>query len=350
MGLAVAPGQAAELDRVAPLTTSSRRSADRAGAGGPVSVRRPRRETGSGTSTGSGRRWRTTRPSVRSWSRSTTRSGPTSSARWRCACWYPSCPRHRCTGCWRARAHAGRPRPANRRSTGSSDRASPASCDWSRSTRSRSCQLCDLVTGPVPDATVMPGHAMWWEPLPRRAVARRPCWRPARSSPGTASPRSSGTSPVQLPRRGRAAAARPVRRGPGACCRRAPSSRVRSPSTRPAPLSATPPSDLYPAAEEAVAAGILIERGRAAGLRPRPAARGDLQQSWSGPVRAAMHRAAADVVRAEGRSTVEVADHLTQRRQTGDREAVDGAARGGRRAGRPGPGHRRRPHRCGRWT
>jgi DNA-binding CsgD family transcriptional regulator/tetratricopeptide (TPR) repeat protein len=88
-----------------------------------------------------------------------------------------------------------------------------------------------------------------------------------------------------------------------------------------APLVGAPPSVLYGAAEEAVAAGILAERD-ARLVFAHDLLREAIYNNVAGPVRATMHRAAADVVRAEGRSTVEVAEHLTHTAQAGDREAV----------------------------
>jgi ATP/maltotriose-dependent transcriptional regulator MalT len=81
------------------------------------------------------------------------------------------------------------------------------------------------------------------------------------------------------------------------------------------------PAGLYPAAEEAVAAGILVER-QARMAFAHDLLREAIYNNLSGPVRATMHRAAADVVRVEGRSPVEMAEHLTRSGQIGDREAV----------------------------
>jgi len=88
-----------------------------------------------------------------------------------------------------------------------------------------------------------------------------------------------------------------------------------------APIVGAPPSDLYPAAEEAVAAGILVERDSRLDF-VHDLLREVIYNNMSGPVRARMHRAAAEVVRAEGRSPVEAAEHLTRGGQAFDREAV----------------------------
>jgi DNA-binding CsgD family transcriptional regulator/tetratricopeptide (TPR) repeat protein len=88
-----------------------------------------------------------------------------------------------------------------------------------------------------------------------------------------------------------------------------------------APLVGTAAPDLYPSAEEAVAAGILTERDARLAFR-HDLLREAIYNNLSGPVRATMHRAAAEVTRTEGRSPVEVADHLLRSGRTGDREAV----------------------------
>jgi DNA-binding CsgD family transcriptional regulator len=81
------------------------------------------------------------------------------------------------------------------------------------------------------------------------------------------------------------------------------------------------PAGLYLAAEEAVAAGILVEREARLAFA-HDLLREAIYNNLSSPVRATMHRAAADVVRVEGRSPVEIAEHLTRGGHTGDREAV----------------------------
>jgi DNA-binding CsgD family transcriptional regulator/tetratricopeptide (TPR) repeat protein len=88
-----------------------------------------------------------------------------------------------------------------------------------------------------------------------------------------------------------------------------------------APLVGTAAPELYPSAEEAVAAGILTERDARLAFR-HDLLREAIYNNLSRPVRAAMHRAAAEVTRAEGRSPVEVADHLLRSGHTGDRDAV----------------------------
>jgi ATP/maltotriose-dependent transcriptional regulator MalT len=87
------------------------------------------------------------------------------------------------------------------------------------------------------------------------------------------------------------------------------------------PLVGAASAELYPSAEEAVAAGILVEREECLAFA-HDLLREAVYNHLSGPVRAAMHRAAADVVRGEGRSAVEIAEHLSRSGQTGDREAV----------------------------
>jgi DNA-binding CsgD family transcriptional regulator len=88
-----------------------------------------------------------------------------------------------------------------------------------------------------------------------------------------------------------------------------------------APLVGASPSGLYPAAEEAVAAGILVEHETRLAFA-HDLLREAIYNNVSGPVRATMHRTAADVVRSEGRSAVEISEHLARGGQTGDREAV----------------------------
>jgi ATP/maltotriose-dependent transcriptional regulator MalT len=79
---------------------------------------------------------------------------------------------------------------------------------------------------------------------------------------------------------------------------------------------------LVPAAEEAVSAGLLAEQGT--GLTfAHDLLRQAVYDNLSGPARSTMHREAATVVRAEGCSPVEVADHLVRSGQRGDAEAVD---------------------------
>jgi DNA-binding CsgD family transcriptional regulator/tetratricopeptide (TPR) repeat protein len=79
--------------------------------------------------------------------------------------------------------------------------------------------------------------------------------------------------------------------------------------------------ELLPAAEDAVSAGLLLAQGSELVFAHdllRQAVYGNL----SGPARATMHRDAALVVREEGRSAVEIAEHLMRAGPSGDREAV----------------------------
>jgi len=67
--------------------------------------------------------------------------------------------------------------------------------------------------------------------------------------------------------------------------------------------------DLVPAATDAVAAGVLLDGGDELAFR-HELIREALYDALTGPVRSALHREAATVVRVEGRSAVEAAEHL----------------------------------------
>src|SRR5256885_267848 len=79
---------------------------------------------------------------------------------------------------------------------------------------------------------------------------------------------------------------------------------------------------VVPAAEETVAAGILIERGTALAFQ-HDLLRQAVYDNLPGPVRATMHREAAAVVQAEGSAPAEVAEHLVRAGPRGQRAALD---------------------------
>lgn len=88
-----------------------------------------------------------------------------------------------------------------------------------------------------------------------------------------------------------------------------------------AALTAIPVPQLLAAAKEALAAGVLVEQDTQLAFT-HDLIRQALYNNMAGPVRAAMHREAANVVRGEGRPAMEVADHLMRSGLAGDREAV----------------------------
>ncbi|HEX6074666.1 MAG TPA: AAA family ATPase [Micromonosporaceae bacterium] len=67
--------------------------------------------------------------------------------------------------------------------------------------------------------------------------------------------------------------------------------------------------EVVPIANEAVAAGTLVDNGREFAFR-HDLIREAVYNNLSGPVRSALHREAAEVARAEDRSPVEIAEHL----------------------------------------
>lgn len=80
--------------------------------------------------------------------------------------------------------------------------------------------------------------------------------------------------------------------------------------------------DLVPAATDAVACGVLFDRGEELGFR-HELIREALYDALSGPVRSALHREAATVVQEEGRSAVEAAEHLVLCGRPGIRRAKE---------------------------
>lgn len=81
------------------------------------------------------------------------------------------------------------------------------------------------------------------------------------------------------------------------------------------------PAALVPAAEEAVSAGVLLEQDSSLAFA-HDLLRQAVYDNLPGPTRATLHREAAVVVRGEGCSPVEIAEHLVRAGQPGDREAV----------------------------
>ncbi len=80
--------------------------------------------------------------------------------------------------------------------------------------------------------------------------------------------------------------------------------------------------DLVAAAQEAVSAGVLVEQETALAFE-HDLMRQAIYNHMSEPVRAAMHREAAESLRRAGRPVMEVAEHLMLTGPAGDREAVD---------------------------
>ncbi len=80
--------------------------------------------------------------------------------------------------------------------------------------------------------------------------------------------------------------------------------------------------ELMGAADEALGAGVLVEDDTRLTFA-HDLLRQAVYNHLPGPARAAMHREAAAVVRAEGCSAAEIADHLLRSGETGDRAAVD---------------------------
>lgn len=89
-----------------------------------------------------------------------------------------------------------------------------------------------------------------------------------------------------------------------------------------AALCGVRPSELVPAATEAMAAGVLIENDTQLEFA-HDLLRQAIYNNMPGPARATMHREAASVVRDEGCSAVEIAEHLVRGGRTGDRAAVE---------------------------
>jgi ATP/maltotriose-dependent transcriptional regulator MalT len=87
-------------------------------------------------------------------------------------------------------------------------------------------------------------------------------------------------------------------------------------------LAGVPATALVGAADEAVAAGLLAEQGAELSFC-HDLLREAVYAKMSEPVRAAMHREAIAVVRAEGRSAIEVAEHVMHSGRGGDAEAVE---------------------------
>jgi DNA-binding CsgD family transcriptional regulator/tetratricopeptide (TPR) repeat protein len=86
-------------------------------------------------------------------------------------------------------------------------------------------------------------------------------------------------------------------------------------------LLGVPATTLVPAADEAMAAGVLLEQ--VDGLTfAHDLLRQAVYDNLSATARATMHREAAIVVREEGRPPVEMAEHLVRAGRFGDREAV----------------------------
>jgi DNA-binding NarL/FixJ family response regulator len=87
-------------------------------------------------------------------------------------------------------------------------------------------------------------------------------------------------------------------------------------------LAGVPVTDLISAAEEAVTAGLFAERGAELEFC-HDLLREAVYAKMREPVRAAMHDEAIAVVRAEGRSAIEVAEHVVRSGRGGDAEAVE---------------------------
>src|SRR5207247_6869325 len=88
-----------------------------------------------------------------------------------------------------------------------------------------------------------------------------------------------------------------------------------------AQLVGQPATTLVPAAEEAVSAGILLDQDAVLAFA-HDLWRQAVYDNLAGTTRTTLHREAAVVVRAEGCSPVEIADHLVRSGQRGDRDAV----------------------------
>jgi DNA-binding CsgD family transcriptional regulator/tetratricopeptide (TPR) repeat protein len=82
------------------------------------------------------------------------------------------------------------------------------------------------------------------------------------------------------------------------------------------------PAELVGAANEAMAAGVLVEDDIQLDFA-HDLLRQAVYGNMSGPARAAMHREAASVVRDEGCSAVEIAEHLLRAGRSGDRAAIE---------------------------
>jgi DNA-binding CsgD family transcriptional regulator len=88
-----------------------------------------------------------------------------------------------------------------------------------------------------------------------------------------------------------------------------------------AQLAGVPATDLFAAAREVLAAEILVAADDRL-IFVHELLRKAIYDHIPAPIRAAMHRDAAGVVRSEGCSAVEIAEHLVRSGSTGDREAV----------------------------
>lgn len=88
-----------------------------------------------------------------------------------------------------------------------------------------------------------------------------------------------------------------------------------------ASLMRQPAAELVPAVDEAVDAGTLVGRGSKLAFR-HDLVREAIYNNLSRPVRSALHREAAIVVRVDGGSAVEVADHLVRSEHNGEGAAV----------------------------
>jgi DNA-binding CsgD family transcriptional regulator len=86
-------------------------------------------------------------------------------------------------------------------------------------------------------------------------------------------------------------------------------------------LSGTSVTDLISAAEEAVTAGLLAEHGKELDFC-HDLLRDAVYAMIREPVRAAMHDEAIALAQAEGRSAIEIADHIVRSGRGGDAEAV----------------------------
>jgi DNA-binding CsgD family transcriptional regulator/tetratricopeptide (TPR) repeat protein len=80
-------------------------------------------------------------------------------------------------------------------------------------------------------------------------------------------------------------------------------------------------AELVPATNEVVDGGTLVDRGSNLAFR-HDLLREAIYNNLSGPVRSVLHREAAIVVRADGGSPVEIAEHLIRSDHKGDSEAI----------------------------
>ncbi|MBM7773194.1 DNA-binding CsgD family transcriptional regulator [Actinokineospora baliensis] len=86
-------------------------------------------------------------------------------------------------------------------------------------------------------------------------------------------------------------------------------------------LLGQPAVDVVPLVNEVVDEGVLVG-GTELSFR-HDLVREALYTALPGPIRLALHREAAEVVKGEGRSSVEVAEHLVRSGRTGDEQAMD---------------------------